>query len=491
MLHVDAALGQGEKRAELSSGSNLVDARAGEWARWSVAQRLRVLRAARHCLAACTNELCASISSELPRNASDTMVAEVLPLLAAGEFLERAAARILATRKLGRRGLPMWLTGVRAEVRRVPFGRVLVIGPSNYPLLLPGVQTLQALAAGNAVIWKPGRGGAAVAKVFARVMLGAGVPQEALRVTDEDPAEAVRAIETGVDKVFFTGSEAAGQAVLRQCAERVTPCVVELSGCDAVFVLPSADVRRTIKALSFGMRLNGSATCMAPRRVVVVDATGEREKEFVNELVTALGWVPAVTVSESTRTQLAEMLAEARSKGAEVMGEVGTTLQPVVVRGVTADMRLAKTDVFAPVLMVMRAGSIPAAMAANEACPFALTASVFGDEREALEVADRVTAGTVTVNDLIVPTADPRVPFGGRKKSGFGTTRGREGLLEMTAVKVVSVRRGGGTRHYEPTHDLHEGMFGGLITAAHAGTWSERLRGVKRVVDAARRMRRS
>jgi len=125
------------------------------WAAQPVAARLAVLRRVRHLLAARTHALCAAISPSLSRTAADTMVAEVLPLFAACKFLEQNAARIIKTRRLGRRGLPFWLTGIDAEVQRVALGRILIIAPGNYPLFLPGVQTLQALAAGNAAIWKP------------------------------------------------------------------------------------------------------------------------------------------------------------------------------------------------------------------------------------------------------------------------------------------------------------------------------------------------
>ena len=128
------------------------------WSAMTVADRLRVLKKARHALARMSAEMVDAISPELSRTRGDTYVAEVLPLLAACEFLEREAEQILAPRRLGPDGLPFWLAGVDTVVARVSLGTVLVIGPSNYPLFLPGVQVLQALAAGNAAVWKPGRG---------------------------------------------------------------------------------------------------------------------------------------------------------------------------------------------------------------------------------------------------------------------------------------------------------------------------------------------
>jgi acyl-CoA reductase-like NAD-dependent aldehyde dehydrogenase len=474
------------------------------WAALPVAARLRVLRRARPLLAAKTDAFCSAIASSPARNAADTMAAEVLPLLDACQFLEREAEAILRPRRLGRRGLPIWLAGLDAEVMRAPLGRVLVIGPSNYPLFLPGVQTLQALAAGNAAIWKPGAGGRAVAELFARTMAEAGLPAGLLRVTDESAMAAEQEIASGVDKVFLTGSAHTGRAVLRALAETLTPCVAELSGCDAVIVLPTADLERVAKALAFGMRLNGSATCMAPRRIFLVDASASRRAHLVESLMTAFSAIDGVQLAGTVRRHLDDLLKSAAAEGAGLHGLREIEQRPILVTNVKPDMGIAKADLFAPLCMLIEVEGEPELLAAMQLCPYALTASIFfqersgdggesakrsGGERMARSLAARITAGTVLLNDLIVPTADPRVPFGGRAGSGFGVTRGAEGLLEMTAVKVVSARRGSSTRHFEATTSSHAPLFHAVIHARHAGTWSERWRGIRQAIAAGRSLR--
>ena len=431
----------------------------------------------------------AAISPELARTSADTLAAELLPLLEASRFLERQAAKILAPRRLGRRGLPFWLSGIDSELQRVPFGKVLVIGPANYPLFLPGVQTLQALAAGNAVVWKPGHQGRPVAELFADIFYAAGLPRQLLRVT-EDSAEAARAeIEAGPDKVFFTGSAETGRLLSRQLAQTTTSCVMELSGCDAVIALPSADLNRVTAALAFGMRLNGSATCMAPRRLFLPDATlGSREK-LLGQLLTAFDRIEGVRLPAMVQQQLHSLLEQASAMGATIYGEIGPEQQPIVVTNVSSAMPIAQADLFAPLLMVMQPSGEANTLQAIAACPFALTIAIFGDPQAARVLAGKITAGTILINDLIVPTADPRVPFGGRRQSGFGVTRGAEGLLEMTAVKVLSIRRGRSTRHFEPTTETHASLFRGVILASHAATCSRRWQGVKQLIAAARTLK--
>lgn len=461
------------------------------WATRSTAARLKVLRAARHELASIGPELAQAVSPALSRTPADTRATEILPLLAACRFLEQEAKSILAPRKLGRRGLPFWLSGVHSEVHRVPLGHVLVIGPANYPLFLPGVQALQALAAGNCVTWKPGYGGRAVAELFAQSMSRAGLPGDLLQITDESAEAGQIAMQQAPDKVFFTGSAETGRIVMRQMAEELTPCVMELSGCDALVVLPSADLTRVVQALVFGMRLNGSATCMAPRRVLLVDTTPEQRDTFIARLGKALSLVDAVTIPESVLLHLRRLLDEAAEGGASIHGDaVSSRVRPILVTDVQATMSLAQTSIFAPVLSVIDVAGEAGVLAAQEHCPFALTTAIFGDEADARRLSVKITAGTVLINDIIVPTADPRVPFGGRRQSGFGVTRGTEGLLEMTAVKTIAVRRARNTRHYEVTTAAHTEMFDGVIAASHANGWTARWQGLNQVTTAARKLSR-
>ncbi len=464
------------------------------WASMPIEGRLRVLRRMRLLTAERAESFAEAVSGELQRSTADTLVAEVLPLLSAIRYLEREAARVLTTRRLGMRGRPIWLGRVTSEVERVPLGRVLVIGVSNYPLLLPGVQVVQALAAGNAVIWKPGRGGARVAELFALTLKEAGLPAGVLAVTDESVAAAHAAIDTGVDKIFFTGSATAGRDVLHRAAERLVPCVVELSGADAAIVLPSAPIAYAAQAIGFGMRLNGSATCMAPRRVLLVDADPDRRMELLAALWREVQAIGPVRVPEMQARLAKELLDEARTQGATVLGGETDALgrfEPALVLDGSATMRVGQTDVFAPVLTVLEVHGFEGVTAAQNACPLALTASIFcgqgeADLVEARALAKQLKVGHVSINDLIVPTADPRVPFGGRKQSGFGATRGAEGLLEMTAARVIAVRRGKGTRRYERTGAAHVSLFAGLAALLYGGSVAMRLRGARQTAEAGR-----
>jgi acyl-CoA reductase-like NAD-dependent aldehyde dehydrogenase len=470
---------------------SLGQARAAQqiWARKGLRARLALLRRARHRIAKTAEQIAQTVPCEQPgalhRSVADTLVSEVLPLVEACRYLEREAGWILAPQRLSTHTRPFWLRRVTAETRREPLGVVLIIAPANYPLFLPGVQTLQALAAGNAVLWKPAPGGMAAAQALRDTLLGCGLDPALLQLLDESTQAAGDAIADGVDKVFLTGSADTGTAVLHELAAHLTPAVMELSGCDAVFVLPGADVGRTVAALTFGMRLNGSATCMAPRRLFLV---GDRAG-LLPALVDQLDSLPPIALPVSTQIQLVDLLEDAARLGGSIRIEGSTEeLRYVLIGGATADMRIAQSDLFAPVLCVFRVPDTEAAIAAHAPCPYALTAAIFGPEPDARALASRLPVGTVLINDLIVATADPRISFGGRKSSGFGVTRGREGLLEMTALKTIVAQRSRDLRAYRPTTAQHQPFFAAYIETVHGGTWLARLHGLRRFLRAAARL---
>ena len=463
------------------------------WAQVPVRTRLRVLRRFRAELAVGARELAFTVPNRYPgslhRSEADTLVAEVLPLAEACRFLEREGDFILRTRRESTRSRPFWLRSVEVEIERAPLGVVLLIAPGNYPLYLPGAQALQALAAGNAVLWKPAPSGVSCAHAVRVMLIASGLQPELLTILDPAPAAATAAIEAGVDKVFLTGSARTGEAVLHALAASSTPSVMELSGCDAVFILPGANLARAVEALAFGLRLNGSATCMAPRRVFVAE---ELREQLTPMLAAALAGLGPVQLTPSTREQLRDLLADAAFHGAHtLLNGLDDTLSKndgaaysTLLAGVTPEMRIAQADLFAPVLSLLSFRSLAEAASMYSRCPYALTAAIFGPEQPARLLARDITAGTVLLNDLIVSTADPRVPFGGRKRSGFGATRGREGLLEMTAPRAIVRQRGGSTVPYQPTTPAHTALFTGFIQALHGGGLRARLHGLRTLTAA-------
>ena len=453
------------------------------WGATPITTRLKILRRVRSLIAEQAESLAHAANAARHRPLAEILTAEVLPLAEACRFLERDAEKILRVKKNGGFRRPLWLGGVHSQIHREPLGVVLVIGPGNYPLFLPCVQALQALAAGNAVLLKPGFMGSPAALAFGEILAQAELDENLFQVLPEAVEAASRAIQNGVDKVVLTGSATTGETVLHQCAKQLTPATVELSGCDAVFVRADADLDLVVRSLAFGLRLNNSATCIAPRRVFVPRSLATELEGRLTEMFQAGN---AVEISGFTNPHWLRLATEALAGGAHLLaGNVrpdGSLHTPIIFAGMKPAMRLAQEDIFAPVLSLITVADDDEALAFAAQCPFALGATIFSrDESAARSFAARVRAGMVVINDLIVPTADPRLPFGGRGRSGFGVTRGAEGLLEMTAPKVVTIRHGKSRRHFDQSHPADAALFTAYIQAAHTSGWRNRLVALKKL----------
>jgi acyl-CoA reductase-like NAD-dependent aldehyde dehydrogenase len=470
-----------------SPAAAVAEARAAQpaWQATPLPRRLRSLKRLRHAIAAHTEEFAAALAAIPGRNAALSLTAEIAPLADAIRFLEREAPSILRTRRLGMRGRPAWLFGHSAQIHRAPLGVVLVIGPSNYPLLLAGVQAAQALAAGNAAVVKPGLNGRAAMLILARLAAEAGIDPRLIPVLDETPEDARAAIAAGVDKAVLTGGVDSGRAVLRELAQGPVPAAMELSGSDAAFVLDGADVDAAAKSLAWGLTVNAGATCIAPRRVFAPHALMPALEERLSALLAQANPQQVAQAAAEKALRLAEeaIAAGARPLYAWTKPGANAPFPPLVLSGARPAMALLKDDVFAPVLALVAVAGPEEALAFDAECPYALGASVFGPIAAARDFALRVGAGVVTINDLIVPTADPRLPFGGFGRSGFGRTRGAEGLLEMTAAKAVTAKRGGFRPHLDPGADAG-GMARAYLKAAHGAGVKERLGGAVAMLKA-------
>lgn len=461
------------------------------WRELAVSARLAVIRKFRRLLADRAELVARTMAVPQRRSLGETLTAEIMPLLESCRYLERVATRALARRRRVRWWSPLWLVRTRVVVQREPLGVVLIIAPSNYPLMLPGIQSLQALVAGNAVLVKPGESGHASAHLLAELLTEAGLPAGLYTVLDESVDSARAIMAQRVDKVLLTGSANTGRAVLRQLSTTLTPAAVELSGCDAVFVCADADFWQVARALHFGLVLNGGATCIAPRRVFVPRT---HLRSFEKHLRGELAGAPVIVVGAQAADQVRVLVDDALASGARVLsGRVpdAERMTPLVLTDASPEMAALQADVFAPMLCIVPVEDEEEALSFARRCPYALGATVFGGTRRARALAQRVPAGVVVVNDMIVPTADPRVPFGGYGDSGFGVTRGLEGLFELTRIKTIVMRGGRHRPHFEPISADTEELITAYLRAAYGYLYLDRLQAFAVVLRTAARLQRT
>lgn len=464
---------------------------SSDWKSRTIRQRCQSIGKVAAAIAKRADSLTALSGTDQRVDPVETITAELLPTCSALRFIGRHGCRVLRTRSYTALGRPTWLWGVRSRVRRNPRGKVLVLGTWNYPVFLPGVQAAQALAAGNTVLLKPAVGCEQVTKCLVEAFYEAGVPESALRVLSSDASAAIEAIDAGVDLVVLTGASETGRKVLRRTAETLTPTIMELSGCDAVVVLPEADIARVADCIVFGLRFNSGATCIAPRRVIAE----QREADLLKAaLAESLGKTDVVSVHPAARLAVVKCISRALSDGAvDVLDNfdeqqllASGDMRPMVLDRVKPNDEIAGADLFAPVTSILRVPTISEAIGIVNQCPYRLAVSIFGAGKRAESVAVQLDVGTVCVNDLIVPTADPRLPFGGRGESGFGVTRGEDGLLAMSVPVTISRRHGKFAPHLQPRQATDAQTLLGALQLLHAGTLPERLKGLRKMIGAAK-----
>jgi acyl-CoA reductase-like NAD-dependent aldehyde dehydrogenase len=441
-------------------------------------------------LAEHADRLCLATTHDIGRSADEVLATDVLPSADALRFLERRATRILRPRRVSGRDRPWWLFGERETVYRRPLGVVGVIGTWNYPILLNAVPIAQALVAGNGILWKPSELAPTVGEAMYELFLAAGFPPDLFARLPATREAGPQLLDADLDHVLFTGSADVGRKIAVRCAERLIPTTLELSGCDALFVLADADPALAARAAWYGTTLNLGQTCISVRRVFVHRALHDTFVEALRPLAKGARTEPLALLSQATQAD--RLVGDAVKRGAKVLGadqvliahDEPPRFRPTVLIGASPEMAVCREASFAPVVAVIPLDDEDDLAKLADECSFGLGASVFtASPRLAVELAGRLRVGSVAINDVIVGTAHPAVPFGGVRQSGWGVTRGEEGLLAMTVPQVVTVRRGKFRPHFGAADKpaIAEALRG-LLAWGHAAQGADRRAGLRRTI---------
>jgi acyl-CoA reductase-like NAD-dependent aldehyde dehydrogenase len=418
------------------------------WGASSPRERAKVLKQARAAFSDHKDELATLLARENGKPVSEALLMEVAPLLLCLTWLVSRGPGILAPRPM--KGLfPL----VRhTHTHRAPHGVAAIISPWNFPLLLPFSGIAEALMAGNAVVLKPSEHTPLIALKAAEILREAGLPAGLLEVVTGDGATGAALLEAGVDKVCFTGSVAAGRRVGARCGELLIPCTLELGGKAPAIVLEHADLTRTANAIAFGSFANAGQICMAIERVYAPASLHDELVERVATLTRGLRigdpLSPDTDIGALTmpgqREHVDALVQDAVAAGARLVTGgraregAGRFYEPAVLVDVTDDMRIAREEIFGPALPFLRYADPEDAIRRANDSHLGLMGYVFGEEkRHTREVARRICAGQVLINDVLTSYSMPELPFGGVKASGYGRVHGEEGLLAMCQTRVV------------------------------------------------------
>lgn len=428
----------------------------GAWA--DLSTRLLWLSRFRRATAAHSRALCDLVHRDVGKPPWEALAAEVLPLLASCAWHHRRAPGLLRERSAGR--APVWALGQRQSVQRAPVGTVAIIATWNYPIGLLGVQLVQALVAGNRVIVKPSERAPASQLALLQLAADCGLPPGVLRWTEPTRGAGPAMLDAGtrpgpdrIDHVVFTGSTAVGRHIAAWAAQHLIPTTLELSGSDSALVLGDADPGTAARSLFAAVRLSAGQTCTAPRRALVHIGVYQRLLDELAPLAAGCG--PLRVIDRAAADHADRLVRDSIALGARPLSgvyeppapatpdEMGPhAMRPAVLVDCPPGAPLAVAEHFAPALAVVPCASDAQALELHARVEQRLATAVFTrDTRRARALAGALGTVSVTINDCVVPTAHPGVGIGGVGASGWGVTRGPEGLLALTRPVYVSRTR--------------------------------------------------
>ncbi|MDO9352133.1 MAG: aldehyde dehydrogenase family protein [Solirubrobacteraceae bacterium] len=399
-----------------------------------------------------------TISREGGKPIEDAFYLEFVYALSALDYWAKKGPGILADkRRLAKNRL---FVGNTVVERHVPHGVVGIIGPWNYPFVNSIGDAIPALIAGNSVVLKPASKTPLTSLLIARGMREVGFPDDVFQVA-VGPGPVGSAMVDNVDMIMFTGSTEVGKGVAKQAVDRLIPFSLELGGKDPLVVLDDADVQKAADHALYYSLVNGGQTCMSIERIYVDTSIYD---EFVERLVAGfdkvsygdpVGGVGTVEVGSMTVGSqadiIAEQVADAVAKGAKVVrggkkvekADGAIYFEPTILTEVTHGMEIVDEETFGPTIQIMRVSGTEEAIRLANDNQYGLAAAVYGkDLRRAENVARRIEAGTVAINDSLVFWAELQLELGGWKQSGAGDGRhGEVGILKYTKTQGLFISR--------------------------------------------------
>jgi len=421
----------------------------GEWSRRPAGERADLLERAAEALAERAEDIAGITVDEMGCAISQSARAQtglVAPVFRyyAGLLRTRQPERYVSTPD-GRAGL----------VTEEPVGVVGAIVPWNAPVTIAAWKVSAALAAGCTVVLKPPPEAPLSGYVLAEALHEAGLPAGAFNLVPGGREVGEHLVtHRAVDKVAFTGSTAAGTRIMALCAERIARVSLELGGKSAAIVLDDADLDDIVPRVIAGVMHLSGQVCGAHTRVFVPRSRYDEVVEAAAAAARAITvgdphdpeTLVGPLVAERQRARVLDYVDIARAEGARIAAgggrpadlPVGWYVEPTVLADVDNHMRVAREEIFGPVVaLVPHDGDDDAVRQANDS-DFGLAGGVWsGDDHRALDVARRIRTGSVTVNGS--PAPFPYVPFGGMKQSGLGRELGPEGLAEYLEPRSIGL----------------------------------------------------
>lgn len=442
-----AAATPAEVDAAVNAARKAVD--AGPWSRSEPADRIAAVRRLATVYEQHRHEMAERITAEMGAPITFSKRAQVrLPVLAIPAFCNIAEAFDWNEERPG-------LYGSDISISHMPVGVVAAVVPWNMPQFLTIGKLVPALLAGCAVVIKPAAESPLDGLLLAEILEAADLPAGVVSVLPGGSTVGAALVgHPRIDKVSFTGSTAAGRQVAAACAPNLTQASLELGGKSAAIVLPDADAAQSAKAIQLASLANSGQVCNALTRILVPQ---QRQGELVDALAAEIGALTVgdphdpdtqlgPLVSQRQQARVREYISEGVREGARLVvggtdSPAGSTrgwyVKPTLFADADNGMRIAREEIFGPVLTVIPYRNEDHAIELANDSDYGLAGAVFtADIERGRQLAGRLRTGSIGINQGYI--MDPLAPFGGVKESGYGRELGAEGLASYLVTQSTS-----------------------------------------------------
>ncbi len=409
-----------------------------------IAWRRRQLKAVEEMMSDCEAEIFAALQSDLGKPAMESFATETSYVSGDAAHNRKNLRRWTARKRVS---TPLVAQPARSWVQAEPLGVVLIIGAWNYPLQLVLAGMSAAIAAGNCVVIKPSELAPATSAVLSR-----RVPEyldpDAVKVVCGAVAETTALLQQPFDHILFTGSGAVGRVVMTAAARHLTPVTLELGGKSPCVVLPDADLETTARRIAWGKFSNAGQICIAPDYILTDAETEAQLLPLLAKVIQQMfGDDPqqsdsyARLVNDKHFERVSRLLESGHIAVGGQVDAADRYIAPTVLTNVASDSAVMQEEIFGPLLPVVRAENLEAAIAHIRRGDKPLAAYIFTRDRIAEDkFLASVSSGSVCVNDVMMFMAAHELPFGGVGASGMGAYSGRRGFETFSHMKAVMKR---------------------------------------------------
>jgi aldehyde dehydrogenase (NAD+) len=344
--------------------------------------------------------------------------------------------------------VPVEAGGTLAYSTREPLGPVGIVTPWNFPFNVPSRKCTPALMAGNTVVLKPASLTPRTGLLYAELIAAGGVPPGAINCVTGAGRAVGNAIvgDSRIKAISFTGSTAVGKAIQVEAARNLTPTQLELGGKNPAIVLADADLDHAVAEIVRAAYTVAGQWCTSTSRVIVVEEIAE---QLTSKLVAAVRGI--VVCGAQQQKDVLRYIDVGKAEGARLLcggaaltgaaHDGGCFVAPTIFGGVTRTMKIAREEIFGPVLVIVTVRDFEEAVAVANDVAYGLASSIFtNDLKRALTYMERAEVGIAHVN-LMTPMREPQLPFGGVKESGVGLPEAGSSAIEFfTHHKVCYVK---------------------------------------------------